>query len=108
MTSAISLLEAMVVATAAMIAFAVYRRVMQGATPPAILDNQVIAFGSAWVLTAVFAATFAFEAFSIMPFVHSVIWSVLIALAIHVLIFTIVRTIIPPMPAAGAGEGDAN
>ena len=37
----------------------------------------------------------AFEAFSVMPFVHSAFWSAILAIVCHIAIWSIVRSVIP-------------
>jgi membrane-associated HD superfamily phosphohydrolase len=95
MASTITLLEALAVATALLFVFAIYRRSTRSPKPPAFLDNNVVAFGSAMLLTVALVGSMAFEAFSVMPFVHSAFWSAILAIVCHIAIWSIVRSVIP-------------
>jgi hypothetical protein len=95
MTSTITLLEAMAVGIIFMLAIALYRRLMRGANPPAFLQSNVVAFGSALLITVAFVVSLAFEAFAVMPFVHSIFWSGIIAIAVQIAFWAVARSIIP-------------
>lgn len=95
MTSAITLFEAIAVGIVLMLAFALYRRLMRRSNPPAFFNSDVTAFASALLLTIGFVGALAFEAFSVMPFVHSAFLSVIIALVLQISIWAVARSIIP-------------
>jgi hypothetical protein len=95
MASTFTLLEALAVATALLFVFAIYRRSTRSPKPPAFLDNNVVAFGSAMLLTVALVGSMAFEAFSVMPIVHSAFWSAILAIVCHIAIWSIVRSVIP-------------
>jgi hypothetical protein len=78
MSSAITLLEAIAVSSILMFIIAFYRSVTRGPKPPSFLNNHAVAFGSA-----------------LLPFVHSAFWSVVIAIAIQVVAWSVARSIIP-------------
>jgi uncharacterized membrane protein YjfL (UPF0719 family) len=95
MSSAITLLEAIAVSSILMFIIAFYRSVTRGPKPPSFLNNHAVAFGSALLMTVAVTASSAFEAYSVMPFVHSAFWSVVIAIAIQVVAWSVARSIIP-------------
>jgi hypothetical protein len=95
MASTFTLLEAIAVATALLFVFAIYRRSTRSPNVPAFLNNDVVAFGSALLITVALLASLAFEAFSVMTFVHSAFWSAIIAIACHVAIWAVARSVIP-------------
>ena len=53
------------------------------------------AFGAALLLTFALTVSLAFEAFSVMPFVHSAFWSGVFAFAIQIALWAMARSIIP-------------
>jgi hypothetical protein len=95
MTSTITLLEAIAVGMILMLAIALYRKLMRGANPPALLQNNVVAFGSALLITVAFVISLAFEALAVMPFIHSAFWSAIFAFAVQIAFWAIARSIIP-------------
>jgi hypothetical protein len=95
MASTITLLEAIAIATVLLFVFAIYRRSTRSPKPPTFLDNNVVAFGSAMVITVALVASLAFEAISVMPFVHSAFWAAVFAIVCHIGIWSIARSIIP-------------
>lgn len=95
MGSTFTLLEAVAATTAILFVFAIYRRLARSPAPPFIIDNSVTAFGSAMIITVALMASLAFEALSLAPFVHSAFWSALAAIGLHIIIWTVVRSIIP-------------
>jgi drug/metabolite transporter (DMT)-like permease len=103
MASIITLLAAIAGATTLMFVFAIYRRHMRAAKPSAFRNNNVVAFGSALLMTVALMASLAFDGFSVMPFVHSAFLSGLVAIGSHIAIWAIARSIIPLSP-----EIDAN
>jgi len=104
MAPAITLLEAVAVGIILMLAIALYRRLMRGSNPPTFLQNNVVAFGSALLITIAFVGSLAFEAFSVMPFVHSVFWSGIIAIVVQIAIWAVARSVIPLSPETIASE----
>jgi membrane-associated HD superfamily phosphohydrolase len=95
MASTFTLLEAIAVATALLFVFAIYRRSTRAPKPPAFLDNNIVAFGSSMLITIALMGSLAFEAVSVMPFVHSAFWAAMLAIACHIAIWSVARSIIP-------------
>lgn len=95
MSSTITLVEAIAIGMGLMLAIAFYRRLVRTPKPPAFLNMDVVAFGAALLMTVALVASAAFEAVSIMPFIHSPVWSGVIALTAHIVFWVVARLIIP-------------
>ena len=98
MSTTITLVEAIAIGMGLMLAIAFYRRVMRSAKPPAILNIDAVAFGAALLMTVSLVAAAAFEAVSIMPFIHSPVWAGIIAITVQIGFWVVARLIIPLRP----------
>lgn len=95
MSSAITLIEAVAVGIALMFTFALVRRLMRSPSPSAWISNDLMVFTSALLLTAATLVSVGFEAYAMMPFVHSAFWSSLIAFVLQICFWAVARVIIP-------------
>lgn len=107
MSSAVALLAAISVAALLMLTFAMYRRQMRVPKPPALLNNDVIAFGMALIMTVALMSSMAFVAYSVMRVAHTVVGSAVIAFASHIALWAIARSIIPLVREDRAGGDEA-
>lgn len=95
MMTVVGLTEALAFTSGLLLCFAFLRRIMRSPTPPKFLDNTIAGFGMALILTVVFMMSLMFMGFSLFPVIGSVALSAVTAMAAHLIIWTVMRLLVP-------------
>ena len=95
MNAFIGLFDAVAVAAGLLLVFAFLRRVMRSPKPPAMMDSTIFSFALALLLTLAMMLSLMFLGFKVFPFVGSVAMAGMLTLALHLIMWSGVRLIVP-------------
>lgn len=100
MTGLFGLVGAIAATFTLLVLFAVLRRVMRQSTPPLFLNSSVVAFAMSLGMTLMALLSLMYLGSNLLPLIESVALSAVLAIALHVLLWSVARLLVP----IGAGN----